>query len=69
MRSTNLYLMQGTTIISAVMTLSDLLRQTNGHPEMNRLKPAQQQVVRTILTEELNFQREQLNKLLEMVTR
>jgi hypothetical protein len=69
MRSTNLYLMQGTTIISTVMTLSDLLRSTNGHPEMRRLKPAQQQVVRTILTEELKFQREQLNKLLEMVTR
>lgn len=69
MRSTNVWLMQGTNVITQVMTLSDLLRDTNGHPEMRRLKPAQQQAVRTILTEELNFQREQLAKLLDMVTR
>ena len=68
MRSTNLYLMSGTTVIEQVMQLSDLLRSTNGHPELRRLSPKHQQVVRTILTEELNFQREQLNKLLTMVS-
>lgn len=69
MRSSNVYLMQGTNIITTVMTLSDMLRAASAHPEMRRLKPAQQQAVRTILAEELNFQRSQLDKLLDMVTR
>jgi hypothetical protein len=67
MRSSNVYLMQGTNIITTVMTLSDLLRSSAKHPEFTRLPPTQQQAVRTILSEELKFQREQLDKLLRMI--
>lgn len=68
MRLSNVYLMSGTTIIAQVMELSDLLQQTGDHPEMRRLNAVQRQAVRTILSEELNFQRGQLDKLLQMVT-
>jgi hypothetical protein len=60
--------MSGTTIIAQVMELSDLIRATGAHPEMRRLNETQRQAVRTILTEELRYQREQLDKLLKMVT-
>jgi hypothetical protein len=68
MRSSNIYLMQGTAIIAQVMELSDLLKETGAHPEIRRLTERQRQAVRTILNEELKFQREQLTKLLTMVT-
>lgn len=67
MRSSNVYLMQGTAIIAQVMQLSDLLRETGSHPEIRRLTDKQRQAVRTILNEELAFQRGQLNKLLTML--
>lgn len=69
MRSSNLWLMHGTSIIVSTMQLADLLREANGHPEIKRLPPKKQQALRVILTSELNFQREQLDKLLDMVTR
>lgn len=68
MRSSNVFLMQGTEIITQVIMLSDLLQQTGDHPEIRRLPADQRQAVRTILTEELTFQRSQLDKLLKMVT-
>jgi hypothetical protein len=67
MRQTNVYLMQGTTIISTVMLLHDLLKASAKHPEFTRLPYSHQQAARTILTEELRFQREQLEKMLKMV--
>jgi hypothetical protein len=68
MRQSNVYLMQGTTIITTVMQLSDILKASAKHPEFTRLPHNQQQAMRTILTEELKFQRDQLDKVLRMVT-
>lgn len=68
MRQSNVYLMQGTMIISTVMQLHDLLKTCAKHPEFTRLPYSHQQAARTILTEELKFQREQLDKMLRMVT-
>jgi hypothetical protein len=68
MRTSNVYLMQGTTIIATVIELHELLKSCAKHPEFTRLPHNQQQAARTILTEELKFQRTQLDKMLRMVT-